>query len=229
MAYNCDICSKEMSAKSNGTFFDQNRVLTSPGYWEHVCQKGILPIEEEMLGMFLANFCRDTSGFTVCGRCKNMLGHDLQKAKKYELEKYVSSVSSEPINSHAAAMVAGTVWKNSKGHWPSTIRIGGTDDPQGTLIEMEDTEKSDCFVATVAFDDPQTPEVVFLRYFRDRHLLNTTSGKFFIAMYYRFGPYLAMFVGRSLRLKTFSRNIISNIIIPILMRRVISNDDVRLG
>ncbi len=85
MSYNCDICSRELPDKSNGTFFDQNRVLTSPSYWEHFYQKEIVPMEEEMLRMLLVTFCRESRGFTVCNRCRDMLHNDMSSISSGQL------------------------------------------------------------------------------------------------------------------------------------------------
>jgi hypothetical protein len=73
MTYKCDICPASMPSKSDGTFFDQNRVLTSPGYWEYLYTEAPLPLDEKGIGLTAAFLCKDTSGFTVCERCKNML------------------------------------------------------------------------------------------------------------------------------------------------------------
>jgi hypothetical protein len=52
-------------------------------------------------------------------------------------------------------------------------------------------EKSNCFVATVAFGSPLAPEVEFLRSFRDETLLRYSAGRIFIKLYYKLGPSLA--------------------------------------
>lgn len=55
-------------------------------------------------------------------------------------------------------------------------------------------KKSNCFVATACFDNEDHPTVAALRNFRDESLACSTSGKAFIAWYYRNGPTLAKFV-----------------------------------
>lgn len=55
--------------------------------------------------------------------------------------------------------------------------------------------KSGCLIATAAFGSELTPQVQFLRNFRDNHILATDSGSSFMtifnAWYYSFSPYVA--------------------------------------
>src|SRR5207245_2667120 len=55
--------------------------------------------------------------------------------------------------------------------------------------------KSGCLIATAAFGSELTPQVQFLRNFRDDHILATDSGSSFMtifnAWYYSFSPYVA--------------------------------------
>lgn len=123
IAYNCDICSTTMSSKASGNFLDQNRVLTSPGYWEYICTRTLSGLNENTLGQFLSGISKDTTGFIVCDVCRNMLRQDGQKATEYGLRGYVSSLPSGQIDTRSICMVAGTVWKRIRGEWPSTIPI----------------------------------------------------------------------------------------------------------
>ena len=49
-------------------------------------------------------------------------------------------------------------------------------------------------MATAAYRDPQHPDVVYLRNFRDQTLVRYESGRTFIAWYWKKGPKLARFV-----------------------------------
>lgn len=49
----------------------------------------------------------------------------------------------------------------------------------------------DCFVATVAFRDPQHPAVWMLRWYRDNVLRHSAFGRALVALYWRVGPGLA--------------------------------------
>jgi hypothetical protein len=52
-----------------------------------------------------------------------------------------------------------------------------------------------CFVATVAFEDGNAPEIVELRRFRDEVLARYSVGQRFIRWYYRAGPGLSLLLG----------------------------------
>ncbi|WP_066800197.1 CFI-box-CTERM domain-containing protein [Sphingomonas soli] len=62
---------------------------------------------------------------------------------------------------------------------------------------IEKKQGGACFVVTAAMGDASHPDVIALRNFRDRWLLKRPVGRVAISWYYRFGPTLAAFVGRS--------------------------------
>lgn len=64
---------------------------------------------------------------------------------------------------------------------------------------------SKCFVATVAFQDPEAWQVETLRQFRDRCLAKTRAGSAFVVWYYQNGPAIAECVSRHFLLRQFSR------------------------
>lgn len=57
-----------------------------------------------------------------------------------------------------------------------------------------DKERRNCFVATVAFGDPDCEELTLLRRYRDERLMRSGWGRSFARVYYRIGPRLAAFV-----------------------------------
>lgn len=73
-----------------------------------------------------------------------------------------------------------------------------------------------CFVATATFDGANTPEVLYLRAFRDEKLDRNAAGRGFIKAYYRFGPSLAEVVSSSPLLKWFSRHVVLAPLIRVL-------------
>jgi hypothetical protein len=69
-----------------------------------------------------------------------------------------------------------------------------------------------CFVATVAFEDADAPELDVLRRFRDDVLSRTMTGRAFTTWYYRHGPALAAVVAPRPRLKAVTRRALSGVV-----------------
>ena len=63
--------------------------------------------------------------------------------------------------------------------------------------QSEVKAKSQCYIATAAFDDPDDRYVEVLRNFRDGQLENTAAGRSFIAFYYQVSPPLARIIAKS--------------------------------
>lgn len=89
----------------------------------------------------------------------------------------------------------------------SNVKTGAGD------MKIESKSGATCFVASVAFDDPNHPDVMFLRTYRDTVLQNSKLGRSFIAWYWQTGPKLATLVSRSTAMKNFSRFFISKIVL----------------
>jgi hypothetical protein len=63
---------------------------------------------------------------------------------------------------------------------------------EGTELSGEDASIGmGCFIATAAFGSYAEPHVILLRDFRDQCLLTNTPGRWFVRMYYRYGPFWA--------------------------------------
>ncbi len=137
--YLCDICGVLTPGLETCTHFDQNRVLTSPAYWELVIQQK--KFSEEVIGGFLGTFVNDNSGFYVCSKCKSMLENDSEQGEKYDLARYSHSIPNGVVDSHAAGMVAGSVFKILKGKWPNTIKIGTGSEPVMKIVDLGNSDK----------------------------------------------------------------------------------------
>lgn len=72
--------------------------------------------------------------------------------------------------------------------------------------------RSGCFVATATYGDEDFVEVKFLRAFRDGIMSRSRSGRVFIWIYYRVGPYGARMVEQVPRLKPICRKILDQIV-----------------
>lgn len=83
---------------------------------------------------------------------------------------------------------------------------------------IESKSGATCFVASVAYDDPNHPDVMFLRWYRDHILNKTQRGQSFIAWYWRNGPNLARLVGKSTLLRKMSRLVIAGIVKALISR-----------
>lgn len=65
-----------------------------------------------------------------------------------------------------------------------------SDDPHADQNDA-DASGGACFVATAAYGNPHHPDVVALRKFRDKHLIRTAAGRWFVRFYWLIGPKLA--------------------------------------
>lgn len=79
-------------------------------------------------------------------------------------------------------------------------------------MRIESKSGATCFVASVAYDDPNHPDVMYLRWLRDNFLIESKSGRVFIAWYWKYGPKLAKIVKRFCWLRNLSRWIIARIV-----------------
>lgn len=62
-----------------------------------------------------------------------------------------------------------------------------------------------CFIATAVYGSPIAKEIIILREFRDRFLLNNDGGKKIVNLYYRYSPTLARFISQSEKLRSTAR------------------------
>ena len=84
-----------------------------------------------------------------------------------------------------------------KGTWTIYAKIEETDEIKSATSNTVtlNVEEKKCIIATVAFESEISPEVNFLRYFRDHYILSTFAGRSFYiafdAFYYSWSPYIA--------------------------------------
>ena len=108
--------------------------------------------------------------------------------------------------------VAGLFCKKcNKGYTNYTCKSCGTENAVantfGTL-----SSKGMCFIATAAFESIEAPEVVFLREFRDKVLLNQATGRIFVRTYYKLSPPVAEVVSHSQMLRRSSRMVLRRLV-----------------
>lgn len=73
------------------------------------------------------------------------------------------------------------------------------------FLKMSDKERPRCFIATSAFENPCSQEVMSLREFRDFTLRKHNWGRKFIAVYYRISPRIACLLDKHPTLKPIVR------------------------
>jgi hypothetical protein len=79
-------------------------------------------------------------------------------------------------------------------------------------LRIESRSGTTCFVATAAYGDPDHPDVVFLRTFRDSKLKANAAGRVFIAFYWKVGPVAAKIVSRFPILRRGTRRTIEGVV-----------------
>ena len=75
-------------------------------------------------------------------------------------------------------------------------------------MKIESKSGATCFVASAAYGDPNHPNVIFLRSFREERLKSSAIGRVFISAYWKVGPVLAVPVSKFPILQRLSRNLI---------------------
>ena len=86
------------------------------------------------------------------------------------------------------------------------------------IIKNSNRKRSRCFIATAAFETPDSPEIRILTAFRDEVLEETWLGRGFVKCYYVFSPPVARFMDRHVWMKPPTRKIL-NLLAKGLSRR----------
>lgn len=68
---------------------------------------------------------------------------------------------------------------------------------------------SSCFIATAVYGSPCSSEVIRLRQFRDIYLRRNFFGRWFIFLYYKYGPYLADHIKNALIIKNLIKKVLN--------------------
>lgn len=79
-------------------------------------------------------------------------------------------------------------------------------------MRIESKSGATCFVATAAYGEPNHPDVILLRRFRDEMLHHSETGRRFISWYWRTGPKLARMIIWSPILRRVARSALKPIV-----------------
>ena len=79
--------------------------------------------------------------------------------------------------------------------------------------ERNNDNNKSCFVATAAYQNINHPNVDYLRWYRDSHLMPNKFGKMFITIYYIVGPLISIPVKKYQFINKITRKIINRIVI----------------
>ena len=95
----------------------------------------------------------------------------------------------------------------------SAARTTGSSTSQRTTVDEDPHDPSfttkkkneGCFIATAAYGSYLDPHVEALRVFRDRYLMTSGAGRYFVGRYYRYSPALAAVIARHETLRSVTR------------------------
>jgi hypothetical protein len=101
--------------------------------------------------------------------------------------------------------------------------------PYAASQSTSTTQKKGCLIATAAFGSELTPQVQFLRNFRDYHIMSTTAGSSFMnafnTWYYSFSPFVADYESSH----TWLQQVVKSSIYPLLGVLTISENAYHVG
>jgi len=89
----------------------------------------------------------------------------------------------------------------------------------GGSVTTQNTLKSGCFIATAAFENPNHPNIILLKSFRDNQLSRYCLGRFFIRLYYFISPPIAKIIARNDVIRSFVKNKIINNLVVLLKKK----------
>jgi hypothetical protein len=91
----------------------------------------------------------------------------------------------------------------------------------------ETAKKSGCFIATAVYGTIEAPEVILLRQFRDKFLIQHAAGRVFVSCYYEISPTIAGVIRHSVFLKDLVRRFILRPVLWFISRLWKANEEHR--
>lgn len=96
----------------------------------------------------------------------------------------------------------------------SSIKVIKRRELKPSLIGAAVPKNSNCFIATAAFGHPDQSEVIQLREFRDKVLVNSTFGRLFISTYAFISPPIALIIRQNNWLRALTRSFLRKAVMP---------------
>lgn len=93
-------------------------------------------------------------------------------------------------------------------HWRKALEINPEHDRARQFLDTYGVKTSGCFIATAAYGNYNSPEVLYLSAFRDDVLKRTHLGRKFVNLYYTVSPCLAETISKFKKLQMISRVIL---------------------
>jgi hypothetical protein len=145
---------------------------------------------------------------------------DGRPAKTASEDSEGATALSLPTNVPAGELITSTIGDlTSETHYYVAVRAINDMNEHGPIAVAEVTTSrrtfstvTPCFIATAAYGTPLAQDIGVLRSFRDRHLANSTPGRWLIAAYYRVGPWAARIIEQHESLRTLTRTLLSWIV-----------------
>jgi hypothetical protein len=94
----------------------------------------------------------------------------------------------------------------------STHKVTTDSETGSGRMRIESRTGPGCFVASVAFGDPNAEQVVYLRHFRDDILARGSTGRRFVGWYYTQGPKMAGLIQKRPVLRLVTRTCLSGLV-----------------
>lgn len=183
------------------------------------CEQAMKKLDNDQAGMAKANFLL---GRLYAVRTKPGWNRQMLKAAEY-YQKAIELGYDETEARYYLALHKESWNKKQEAinNFQRIVDLTGVDSEAGLeaakqIEKIKAESKGGCFIATAVYDLAQAPEVETLRQFRDEVLLKSKIGKFFVAVYYRISPPLALVISRSKTLKMILRSCILEPIVKLI-------------
>ncbi len=162
-----------------------------------------------LIGQALANLNKD--------QAKNLMGKAAEEALRLEVKSHEQNMDYIAGKKAAEDHIETFNMLEKGGRTTRQTVVSDIKTGAGNM-RMESKSGATCFVASIAYDDPNHPDVLFLRGFRDNVLRNSKNGQAFIEWYWRNGPKLAKIIGKSFVFRKAAKLAISGIVILLRCR-----------